>query len=218
MLLKDGQNTDLGETSKNKSSYQEPANVNAGAWMEFATNISTALAVQTVLFGGAENSLPDKASDDWSVGYLLGFTDTMLNQNSRIEKDDWPTIELAVFNQLFGKANGNRCFNRACDLIKAKNEEAISGFDTGLCDITFWNNKKDVSKYCSPGSWSDYVLGTLDEMDEMREQAFPKYWDEYIDEVKRLDPDKVINGNHWLELTDDLGTKELLSMVSIPKI
>jgi len=183
--------------------------------VDLGDKIADALSIQTVLFSLA-GVMPDKAKDNWSIGYVIGFTNAMLESNGSIEESSWGRVQISVLLSLFGEEQGSLCIDRYYEGFTAGDEVMFDGVKVGEEDIADWLNK-GTSKNCTPIRWSAYVHGQSIESEDTSEEPFQEYRAQYLEEVKRLDPEAVSNDMHWLELTDDEATRKAFTDGKDPK-
>ena len=108
--------------------------------------------MQTAFFREENSPLPKKASDDWSIGYVAGFSDAAF-QNSGIPHDGGAYgLMTLIFVHVFGE-QGPTLFSKLMDLQAAKNIEVFDGMMKGGTEFNTWIKDHDRP----PLGWSNYV-------------------------------------------------------------
>ncbi|KFI22337.1 hypothetical protein [Nitrosococcus oceani] len=101
-------------------------------------------------------SLPENATDEWSIGYVYGVVDTSF-QVSNISMDS-SSAELIkqVYNRTFGNNKGSEFFNTAniCASIFAEDMEFTQGCKAGHYDVIENINSEEAIKL----SWWRHIL------------------------------------------------------------
>ena len=115
--------------------------------------VAGTLSTQAVLMGAAPGSLPLTASDDWSLGYIGGYSDGFF-QRSGIGVDDVGLGALAkIFMVLFGDDDGAEKLGEYLALQQLRNERVMAGMQSGGDDAFAWLKNNDAI----PMKWADYV-------------------------------------------------------------
>jgi hypothetical protein len=120
--------------------------------------IVVALAQQAVLFGHDVGTKPsEKAGDDWSNGYIHGFSRYVLDQSGKFHKTEVAAAVANIFEQLFGRSESKRI--NALRIIAGEREKsARSGFLIG---------EKDARRFLESGGnagttgWLQHVKSDL---------------------------------------------------------
>ena len=92
------------------------------------------LALQSVLFGHRAGTAPrPEAGDDWSNGYIQGFTRYVIDQAGRFDEIAIAAAVANIFERLFGRSEGKR-INALRDLTGDRELSARNGFLAGEVD------------------------------------------------------------------------------------
>jgi hypothetical protein len=121
--------------------------------------IIATLAAQKAFVSVDSDGLPEKARDNFSIGYIGGYLDTVLRRRRTATTRTAHTIGEIVFAGVFGSADGFEFYEKYLSLQHAADADVLVGMSTGESDIELWlKNNLNV-----PCSWSAYVhdcLGT----------------------------------------------------------
>lgn len=115
--------------------------------------VSTAVGIQQVMIADEGGELPAKAVDEWSIGYVAGASDAVLQRNGFEPDADGMVVMTLVFIQVFGAARGVEFFARFMRLQQGGNAAVQLGMTTGGKEMFAW--MADSSK--PPFGWVDYV-------------------------------------------------------------
>lgn len=116
------------------------------------------LSIQRVMISSPDDRLFENADDDWSLGYVYGFSDAMMQKFGYGPNDETIRIEvmIAVFRLMFGEEQGDKYLPL---LVKSKNEgnpHVTEGMKQGGEDVFAWfRDEKNA-----PLGWSGHVHGT----------------------------------------------------------
>jgi hypothetical protein len=117
--------------------------------------IAGTLSVQKALMSDEYDMLPEKAKDKWSLGYIGGYSDALL-QRKGIETDATGfAIMTIVFITMFGEEQGPVYFRKFMDLQQEGDSELFSGMKKGGEEVFAWLGDTDKV----PMGWSGYVHG-----------------------------------------------------------
>ncbi len=121
------------------------------------TNISSiiiaTLAAQKAFVSVNSDGLPDKARDNFSIGYIGGYLDTVLRRRRTATTSTAHTIGEIVFAGVFGSADGFEFYEKYLSLQHAADADVLVGMSAGESDIELWlKNNLNV-----PCGWSAYV-------------------------------------------------------------
>jgi len=117
--------------------------------------IFSGLMMQMVHITNEYGVLPDKAKDNWALGYIGGYADGVL-QRKGIGADETGSVILeTAFITIFGKEQGPISFQKFMDLQQVSDPELFEGMKKGGEEVFTWLSNKDVF----PMGWRDYVHG-----------------------------------------------------------
>lgn len=117
--------------------------------------IAGTLSVQKALMTDEYEMLPEKAKDKWSLGYIGGYSDAIL-QRKGIEADATGfAIMTIVFMIMFGEEQGPIYFRKFMDLQQQGDSELFDGMKKGGEEVFAWLSDTDKI----PMGWSGYVHG-----------------------------------------------------------
>jgi hypothetical protein len=109
--------------------------------------------VQSILGTGGQHTLPDRARDDFSIGYVLGFTDSAL-QRAGIGTDvSGMAAATIIFLEVFGD-EGASFFGKAIRLQNQGDPQLLRGITAGGNDY----NARVRDPELGGKSWVVYVL------------------------------------------------------------
>lgn len=115
--------------------------------------ILATLAAQKAFVSVDTGELPDKARDNFSIGYVGGYVDAVLRRKRLQGDDEDQFVAEYVFSGVFGNGDGHRLFERYTQLRDAHDAAVIAGITVGESDIETWvKNNLNV-----PFGWSVYV-------------------------------------------------------------
>jgi hypothetical protein len=121
--------------------------------INFASNL---LKGQSLLFQNGDGSIPLKAKDNWSIGYVAGFSDATL-QLSGINNDArGVVIMLFIFIEIY-KEEGSVLFEKFSDLQKKSNWEINAGMLRGGNEFKDFIRNNDTI----PTAWATHVNKTI---------------------------------------------------------
>jgi hypothetical protein len=116
------------------------------------------LAQQAILFGHDVGTGPsEKAGDDWSNGYIHGFSRYVLDQSGEFHQTEVAAAVASIFEQLFGRSESKR-INALRDIAGEREISARSGFLIG---------EKDARRFLESGGkagatgWLQHVKSGL---------------------------------------------------------
>jgi hypothetical protein len=112
--------------------YTENIKQNISEVVAFGDKVVDALSDQIHLF--APNKVfPDRAKDSWSIGYIVGFTDAMLQSHGDIEQHNWGGVEISVLLRLYGEEQGRISIDEYHDsFIEGKCDFAAESLRDGM--------------------------------------------------------------------------------------
>lgn len=117
--------------------------------------VSRVLGIQRMLVDEGKDSLPQGALDDWSLGYVAGVADAVLQANDYGTDHDRIEIIAIIFSQVFGTAQGPSLFENFMRLQEGGSIRAKSGMQAGGSEMFEW--MADSSK--TPTGWAAHVHG-----------------------------------------------------------
>ena len=121
------------------------------------TNISSivvaTLAAQKAFVSIHTNGLPDKARDNFSIGYIGGYLGEVLRRKSLETSIPVRQIEQVVFEGIFGSSDGGDLHEKFLSLQQSADADVAAGMEVGASDIREWL-KNDMNV---PFGWSVYV-------------------------------------------------------------
>ena len=121
--------------------------------------VSGTLIGQNILFSNRNGTLPARALDEWSLGYVAGTTDAFLQKNGFGLDRRGIFVMTLVFIEVFGKKKGPELFGYFMQLQKEKNQLVENGMMTGGRDVFDWMaNKNEL-----PLKWVSHVFYRDDE-------------------------------------------------------
>jgi len=116
-------------------------NEKSSAIIEFVAQI---LGVQQMLFMNEEGTLPVNAYDNWSIGYVAGTADAVLQKNGFETDVKGMALMTLIFVEVFGERGGPEFFGKFLRLQEQKDQDVQDGMATGGTDVWRWmsdNNK-----------------------------------------------------------------------------
>tara|TARA_R110002096_G_scaffold107826_5_gene236088 strand:+ start:266 stop:700 length:435 start_codon:yes stop_codon:yes gene_type:complete len=135
---------------RSKKPINSSRNEKSQAIVEFVVNT---LGVQQELFLNEDETLPTKAFDEWSIGYVAGATDAVFQKSGFEPNLQGMSTMTVVFIKVFGGGRGPELFGEFMRLQEQGNQAVQDGMITGGRDIAGWmadNNKV-------PTGWSAYI-------------------------------------------------------------
>lgn len=124
-----------------------------------ANFVADSLAVQKALFQSADGSLPEKALDHWSLGYVGGTADAVLQKNDIKLDDEAMTTLMHVFVEVFGNRFGPKMLGNFMMLQATGNMSVNAGMETGGQEMFAWMADNDKI----PTGWMAYVRSLDDD-------------------------------------------------------
>lgn len=118
--------------------------------------IVATLAAQKACVSGDANDLPDRARDNFSIGYIGGYVDAILRRKRIATMRTGYTIGELVFVDIFGRADGFPYYERYLSLQQASDTDVFAGMAAGETDIGEWL-KNNLN---APFGWGDYLRDT----------------------------------------------------------
>jgi len=120
--------------------------------------IVATLAAQNACVSADSACLPDKARDNFSIGYVGGYVDAVLRRRRVATMRTGYTIGELVFVDIFGRVDGFPLFEKYLSLQQASVSDVIAGMAAAESDIEEWirNNRN------APFGWRTYVYDTPD--------------------------------------------------------
>jgi len=117
-----------------------------------------ALSLQKAMISHGDEVLPAKACDDWSLGYVGGVTDAIL-QRMGIDQDDIGgfSVMTLVFMDVYGKEKGPVYFQKFIDLQKNPDSALHSGQKVGGTELFGFCDDSNESP-TSLTRWMAYVF------------------------------------------------------------
>ena len=112
------------------------------------------LSLQANLMGGDFPKLPDQAQDDYSIGYVLGFSDAGFQRRGIKPDAKGFALMAAVFIRIFGPERGPGLLRRASDLQTDGNPTVTRGVREGLKEFNDWATSGGEN---IPMGWAEYV-------------------------------------------------------------
>lgn len=99
------------------------------------------------------NILPEKAKDNYSLGYVGGFADAIL-QRKGVEMDEAGTLIMAiVFINIFGEDQGPLYIRKLIALQDADDREVFNGMQRGGEEVFAWLSNEEKK----PLGWLSYT-------------------------------------------------------------
>lgn len=121
----------------------------------------TTLSAQKSLFGGHAGLLPQRAKDNWSMGYIYGYSDAFLKHNGYIGTfTNLKSLQvlIATLDTIFDE-QGQEYLQRIAELQKAKDKQYTEGLSNGRKEmIDRLQDNKNI-----PLGWAIYVDETPSE-------------------------------------------------------
>ena len=117
--------------------------------------IAGTLSAQKALMSDEYDMLPDKAKDEWSLGYIVGYSDALLQRKGIDTDATGLAIMTIVFITIFGEEQGPTYFRKFMDLQKAGAPEIFVGMKKGGNEAFTWLSDTDKI----PMGWVGYVRG-----------------------------------------------------------
>ncbi len=110
------------------------------------------LAAQSMLMG----SIRKPPSDDWSIGYVAGFVDALLQKAGKEPDVEGMVVMTLVFSNVFGHDEGPSLFGKFMRLQAAGSERALNGMRAGGMDVFRWVNEP---RELGPMGWYSEIKG-----------------------------------------------------------
>lgn len=117
--------------------------------------IAGSLFIQKAIMTSDCEILPVKAKDKWSLGYVGGYTDALLQRNGIGVDATGFAIMTIVFIMMFGEEQGPVYFRKFMDLQREEDLALFDGMKKGGEEVFTWLSDKEKL----PMGWSRYVLG-----------------------------------------------------------
>lgn len=125
-----------------------------------AMGVAASLCIQSRLTAGklfvwdGKAHLLRAADDDWSIGYLHGYTLQALYRSGVNPREAEMAVEV-VFNNVFGREWAQPLLIRLSNL-EATEGEYDMGYEAGMADCARWigSNGKD-----QPKGWAEHIIG-----------------------------------------------------------
>ena len=119
--------------------------------------IIATLAAQKTFVSIASGTLPERARDHFSIGYIGGYTNAILQLKGVQSAAVVESISNHVFAAAFSNDDGGSLYQKYLVLKLAGDQEVMAGKHLGDSDIMCWlRNNANV-----PLGWSDHVLGAV---------------------------------------------------------
>jgi len=113
------------------------------------------LSAQKYLISDERNMLPEKAKDIWSLGYIGGYSDALLQRKGIDTDAAGLAIMTIVYMTIFGEEQGPTYFRKFMDLQREGDPKIIEGMKQGGNEVYTWLSDTDKV----PMGWSRYVHG-----------------------------------------------------------
>jgi hypothetical protein len=84
-----------------------------------------------------------KARDNYSLGYITGTVDALLQNNNIPMNEVGYSIVKELLYEYVGENEGERLFNRISQLVAQKNDAFLLGVLKGVSDVFTWTANKD---------------------------------------------------------------------------
>ena len=133
-----------------KTSPKSPAKPEDSRNTEIIEFVTSSLILQTTLMHNEKDELGPRAKDQWSWGYVAGFTDATLQKNGVGIDENGIAIMTVVFGFIFGSKDGPRFFGDFMRLQGA-DQHIDQGMRAGGRDLFNWLN--DEKGNPAPSSW-----------------------------------------------------------------
>ncbi len=148
----EGQQTrsSAGKKLVEKPTEDELLDAKAESVVDFAIKI---LSLQTALFLNEDGGMPARALDEWSLGYVAGVGDVMLQANGFEADVTGMTIMNRIFIAAFGLQSGAVLFGEFMRLQSQENEALAKGMKSGGQDIVEWMSNSEKR----PFGWMRHV-------------------------------------------------------------
>lgn len=120
--------------------------------------VAGTLGIQQALFLNEDGTLPSKAVNNWSIGYVAGTTDAVLQKNGLEPDVEGMAIMALIFMEVFGDRNGPELF---ADFMRKQgqgNPDVQEGMMTGGRDMFTWMSDNDKV----PTGWMAYLNSLKD--------------------------------------------------------
>jgi hypothetical protein len=103
---------------------------------------------------------PNAPNDDFSIGYVFGYCDSILQTKSISTKDmkAWAIITI-VFNELFGMDEGAALFRRCLDFQENQSSDVYKGIMSGGEDFNLFLKNGASGEAKPPSGWYLYHSG-----------------------------------------------------------
>ena len=117
--------------------------------------ITAALGVQKALMLDEDTGVPGRALDQWSLGYISGFSDILMRHHGiNVETDEFETMRSVIYD-LFGESSGSDTFRQYLALKQTRDTEFFDGTIVGGEEVFVW--LADRNRF--PMGWLGYVRG-----------------------------------------------------------
>ena len=131
--------------------FAEVTKIHADAIRVLAPAIDNLLMQRSAL---PDAAIPGLAEDNWSVGYVGGFTDAFLYGNGIEPGGEMGRAAMRIaFESVFGSDNWVPAFNRYAELHKVRDPDVMGGIEEGGADVFKWlPNSSNI-----PLEWVEYL-------------------------------------------------------------
>jgi hypothetical protein len=136
-----------------KTSPKSPTKTEGSRNSEIIEFVTSSLTLQTTLMRNEKDELGPRAKDQWSWGYVAGFTDATLQKNCVGIDENGMAIMTVVFGVIFGLEDGPRFFGDFMRLQGA-DQNLDQGMLAGGRDLFNWLNAEKGNP--APSSWLDH--------------------------------------------------------------
>lgn len=144
----------IGKNAGSKGGLKQVQKVTPSnhALVEF---IAGMLGLQAMLFANEDGTYPEGALDDWSIGYVAGASDAVLQKNGIGQDVNGFAVMTLIFVEVFGLERGPDFFGKFMRLQQQRNQAVHDGMETGGRDVFGWmDNSIQV-----PTGWTAHVHG-----------------------------------------------------------
>lgn len=117
--------------------------------------IVATLAAQKAFVSLGTDDLPERAKDDFSIGYIGGYVDAILHRKGVESQQAGQTIAEIVLSAIFNGENGPDLYERYLTMQQDGNTAVFAGINVADADVVAWV-KDNVN---IPVGWSDHVHG-----------------------------------------------------------
>lgn len=136
-------------------STPRPAADGDGEISSMSSIIIGTLAAQKAFVALGTHELRGRTKDNFSVGYIGGYVEVILNRKGMKSLQACQTIAEIVFAALFDGENGFDLFERYLILQEEGNAAVFNGINEATADVVSW--LEDNTRV--PTGWSDHVHG-----------------------------------------------------------